>query len=79
MAAGDAVADIRSAIEDTGLRIQIRNLRLQFEVDPDTAAVIVRVLDADTDEVIRQVPPEESVRFSRKLDELIGILFDERT
>ncbi|MCL2229811.1 MAG: flagellar protein FlaG [Treponema sp.] len=53
------------------------NKKLQFEVDHRSNEVIVKVIDKDTDKVIREIPPEELQRLHRSLKEVIGLLFDE--
>ncbi len=37
---------------------------------------MIRVLDAETQETIRQIPPEEVVNLSRRLKGSSGALFD---
>jgi flagellar protein FlaG len=43
---------------------------LQFQVDEELGVTIVRVVDTETDELIRQFPPEELINLSRRLKEL---------
>ncbi|OAG28133.1 flagellar protein FlaG [Thermodesulfatator autotrophicus] len=54
------------------------NVRLVFSVDKDTDELVVKVIDPQTEEVIRQIPPQELLEIRKKLDELVGILFDAR-
>jgi len=61
------------------------NRSLLFEVDEELGITIVRVVDKDTDELIRQFPPEELLNLSRRLKELIeedfastGVLLQEK-
>lgn len=54
------------------------NVRLVFSIDKDTNEVVVKVIDPETKEVIRQIPPEELLEIRKKLDEIVGILFDVR-
>jgi flagellar protein FlaG len=49
----------------------------QFTFDRDIDKVIVKIKDKDTGEIIRQIPPEVAIKIAKKVDELIGILFDE--
>ena len=37
---------------------------------------IIKVVDRETDEVIRQIPSEEVVRLRQRLEEVAGVLFD---
>jgi flagellar protein FlaG len=53
------------------------NRKLQFEVDHNSNQVIVKVIDKETDKVIKELPPEELQRLHRNLKEAIGLLFDE--
>jgi flagellar protein FlaG len=54
------------------------NKKLKFVVDHESHEVIVKVIDAETDKVIKVLPPEEMQRLHRKIKETIGFLFDER-
>ncbi len=45
---------------------------VRFEKDDDIGELIVKVIDQQTDEVIRQIPPEELVNLSKHLQELRG-------
>lgn len=62
-----AVEEIQSAIEPMA-----RNL--QFSVDQDLGRTVVRVVDTSTEEVIRQIPPEEVLAFAKAVDKLKGLL-----
>lgn len=49
----------------------------QFSFDKEIDRVIIKIKDKETGEIIRQIPPEVAVKIAKKVDELIGILFDE--
>ena len=55
-----------------------RKLKLNFSLDEDTQRVIVSVVDSETDEVVRQVPPEEMLRLAARLNEFRGTLFSSK-
>ena len=57
---------------------QTFNKKLQFVVDQQSHEVIVKVIDKNTDKVIKVLPPEELQRLHRKLKETIGFLFNEQ-
>lgn len=50
----------------------------EFKIDRDLNMIIIKIKNADTGEVIRQIPPEVAVKIAKNLQELIGVLFDER-
>ncbi|MCL2411673.1 MAG: flagellar protein FlaG [Treponema sp.] len=56
---------------------QSLNRKLQFVVDHSSNEVIVKVVNKETDKVIRVIPPEELQRLHRSLKDNIGLLLDE--
>ncbi|MDR2701903.1 MAG: flagellar protein FlaG [Spirochaetaceae bacterium] len=71
----EAPPDIMADLE----RITVAfNKKLKFEVNHQSDEIIVKVLDPETDKVIKVLPPEELQRLHSKLKETIGFLFDER-
>jgi len=61
-------------LEKIGL---VFNRKLQFVVDHSSNQVIIKVIDKETDKVIKEIPPEELQRLHSNLKEAIGLLFDE--
>ncbi|MDR2600953.1 MAG: flagellar protein FlaG [Spirochaetaceae bacterium] len=51
--------------------------RLQFAVDQNTGQVTVKVIDANTDKVIKILPPKELQRLSRRAQNESGFLLNE--
>jgi flagellar protein FlaG len=52
------------------------NTKLSFSVDRASNKMIVRVVDAETQEVIRQIPSEDAVKVAQHIHGLMGILYD---
>ena len=50
---------------------------LQFSVDNKSGDTIVKVIDRETDEVVRQIPSEEVVRLRQRLQEAAGTIFQD--
>ena len=51
---------------------------LEFSVHEKTKDIIVRVIDAETKEVIREIPPEKILDLVANILEMAGLLVDER-
>jgi flagellar protein FlaG len=51
---------------------------INFRVDPGSGEMIVSVIDANTGEVIRQVPGEEALRLAQRIEDSLSALVDER-
>jgi len=47
---------------------------LKFALDDDTGMVVVKVVDTETDQVIRQMPSEEMLALARNMEKLQGLL-----
>ena len=62
--------EVKNQIEDIIRFNQNIDRSLQFSVDEELGVTIVRVIDKETDELIRQFPPEELINLSRRLKEL---------
>jgi len=79
----DAAEFARAKVEAAAEKIQSFAASLgqgvRFVVDSSTGKAIVRVMDPQTNETIRQIPPEESLRLARMVDYLASLLVDQRT
>ena len=53
----------------TKLNDYVQNVQrnLQFSIDNDSGVMVVKVIEANTDKVIRQIPNEETLRLARNL------------
>jgi flagellar protein FlaG len=40
--------------------------------------MVIRIFNRETEELVRQIPPEQLLRLHQKIAELRGVLFDER-
>jgi flagellar protein FlaG len=61
--------------------MEIFNKRLRFEVHDETERIMVKILEKrvdNTDEVIREIPPERVLDMLARIEEMIGLLIDER-
>ena len=73
----------RKAIEQAVTKIQESigqvDSSLRIEVDSDIHQVIVKVVNNQSGEVIRQIPSQEIVEISKRLDAMQGLLLTKRT
>jgi flagellar protein FlaG len=68
--------DTREAIERIMSAAKFFNRKIHLEFEKDLNITIVKVIDSETEEVIRQIPPEELVRLSKNANELKGLLIN---
>lgn len=60
------------------IQIQLKriNTELRFEVDSASGEIVVKILDPDSQQVIRQIPSEELLAIRARMDEIIGVLYN---
>jgi flagellar protein FlaG len=51
--------------------------KLSFSYDDRINKVIVRVMEGESDKLVRQIPAEEMIRLSVRMDEIMGMLIDQ--
>jgi len=54
------------------------NFQLSFTFHKETEQLVVKVIDPNSNRVIREIPPEELLDLAVRLQEMLGLLFDKR-
>ncbi len=68
--------EVREAIKRIVDMANFFNRKIHVEIDRDLEITIAKVIDSETEEVIRQIPPEEMVELSRKAKDMKGLLIN---
>jgi flagellar protein FlaG len=63
------VKEIDEAVNEVNSHFQASHREIQFAVDDDSGRTVIKVMDMDTKEMIRQIPSEEVLKFARMLEE----------
>ena len=75
----DAAAITRAEVEEAVSNIQefVQSVRrdINFSLDDGNGRVVVKVTDAGSGDVIRQIPSEEALRLAENLTEVRSLLF----
>ena len=69
---------IKSEISKANSRLKSHNTKCEFGYHQETNRVTIKIMDKETSEVIREVPPEQTLEMIQKMWELAGLLIDER-
>mgnify|MGYP000882997950 CR=1 FL=1 len=69
--------ELQKAIEDTN-RFLLRDDRFEFKIHERTNRLMVKLVDNETDEIIKEIPPEKILDLVASIWDLVGILVDER-
>ncbi|MDI6617556.1 MAG: flagellar protein FlaG [Clostridiales bacterium] len=70
--------DLNFAVHIANEVLSKGSTRLKFEIYGISNSVVVKVLNNETGEVIREIPPEKIIDMIDKFCEMAGILVDER-
>jgi flagellar protein FlaG len=68
------MSDVDNAVKKINEAMKGLSRNLEFSIDSDSNRPIVKVVDQDTDEVIRQMPTPEAIEIAKALDRLQGLL-----
>lgn len=56
---------------------RIFNTSISFSVDNATGNTVIKILDRESEKVIREIPPSEMLKLAAKFADIIGRLIDE--
>ena len=52
--------------------------KVLFSLHEKTGRIMAKVIDMDTEKLIREIPDERVLDLAARIDEMIGILFDKK-
>ncbi|MCR5429081.1 MAG: flagellar protein FlaG [Lachnospiraceae bacterium] len=70
--------EIQKAINAANKKAYFGHTNAQFSYHEETHSIAVKIMDAETSEVIKEIPSEETLEMISKMWELAGIMVDER-
>jgi len=69
---------LEKIIEELRKKLSMLNTQLKIQIDKDTDITVIKVIDKQTNKVIRQIPPEYVLKIAKYLDEIAGLLLNEK-
>ena len=79
------IEQIEFALEQVSDFVQVQNRQLNFSFDENSNRSIIKVTDADSGDIIRQIPSEEVLKLAQRINELqtdageaIGVLVNRK-
>jgi flagellar protein FlaG len=73
-----SMAQVKQAVQDINQSMRSLSQGLEFSIDTDSKQTIVKVIDPQTKEVIRQMPSQEALEIAKALDQVLGKLIREK-
>ncbi|TAK89941.1 MAG: flagellar protein FlaG [Burkholderiaceae bacterium] len=68
---------LQAAVDQANRFMQGVARNLEFSIDHDSGKTIVKVIDSETQKVVRQIPSEEMMAISRALGRLKGVMVEQ--
>lgn len=69
---------IKNAVDHANQTMRHAKTKCEFSYHEETKRVSIKVIDEETEEVIREIPPEETLEMLSKMWELAGLMVDEK-
>ncbi len=70
--------DAEKAVEQLRDYSALHNINLSFSVHKATGRTVIRVIDAETDKVVREIPPEEILNLAVSIEKMAGTLLHKK-
>lgn len=72
------IKELNSAVNKANKVLFKNNTHLQFRIHERTKEVMVKIINDESGEVLREIPPEKMLDMVAKLWEIAGIIVDEK-
>ena len=70
--------EVEEAVRKLNDTAEAMNLDLRFQLHEDSDRWMVRVVDMNDDEIVREIPPEKVLNVVAQIQSVLGVLLDER-
>lgn len=71
-------ADVQSALDNVNLLVAEINSSIHFQYHQATDQLVVKIVDSQTGQTLRQYPPEEFLDMMEQLSDYIGMILDKK-
>ncbi|MBB5367462.1 MULTISPECIES: flagellar protein FlaG [unclassified Janthinobacterium] len=68
---------LNKAVSELNQSPRIKTQNLQFSIDEDSKRTVVKVIDQETKEVLRQIPTKEALEIAKSFEMAKGQLIDQ--
>ena len=69
---------MESAIKNANKRLRASSRELEYKIHEKTNRVMVKIINSETKEIIREIPPEKTLDIFAKVLEMAGLMVDEK-
>ncbi|WP_062786502.1 MULTISPECIES: flagellar protein FlaG [Aquitalea] len=70
--------ELQNSVKQLNDVAKLYSSQLEFSVDKETNIQVVKVVDQETHQVIRQIPSEDAIRIAKAIDDFKGLLLKDK-
>lgn len=70
--------ELKKIIEELQNKISYLNKALKIEIDKDINEPVIKIVDVETNKVIKQIPPDYIINIIKNINKMLGALFNEK-
>jgi Uncharacterized flagellar protein FlaG len=69
---------LQRLIEEVKRKFDMLSKYLKIDIDQELEIPVVKIMERDTNRVIRQIPPEYLLELMKRIDQLLGLLMERK-
>ena len=77
-AAAPSMQQLSDAVKSINKALQAQGQGVEFSIDSESEQTVVKVVDHETKEVLRQIPSVEALEIAKALDKAQGLLISQK-
>jgi flagellar protein FlaG len=68
--------ELQKLIEEVKRKFDMLSKYLKIDIDQELEIPVVKIMEKDTNKVIRQIPPDYLLELMKRIDQLLGLLVE---
>ena len=70
--------ELQKLIEEVKKKFDMLSKYLKIDIDQELEIPVVKIMERDTNSVIRQIPPDDLLELMKRIDQLLGLLMERK-
>jgi flagellar protein FlaG len=70
--------ELQRLIEEVKRKFDMLSKYLKIDIDQELEIPVVKIMEKDTNRVIRQIPPDYLLELMKRIDQLLGLLMERK-
>lgn len=66
--------ELQKLMEEIRRKFDMLNKYLRIDIDTELEIPVAKIIERDTNKVIRQIPPDHILELIKKIDQMLGVL-----